>query len=80
MFNVKIAPLDFSSFQWCQNAKKEDNTITPSELITHCPSSFRHIHCHKADCRDGLFMADGCRSENLKSVNCQQSLALEPIK
>jgi hypothetical protein len=27
-----------------------------------------------------VVMADGCRSENLKSVNCQQSLSLEAIK
>ena len=44
--------LDFSGFQGCQNAKTVDNTITPSELIAHCPPSFRHIQRYKADCRD----------------------------
>jgi len=33
----KTLSLDFSGFQGCQNAKTVDITITPSELITHCP-------------------------------------------
>jgi len=34
-----------------------DNTITPSELIAHCPPLFRHIRRHKAASRDGRLMA-----------------------
>jgi len=54
----KTVSLDFSGFQGCQNAKTVDNTITPSELIAHCPPSFRHIHRHKAASRDRQLMAD----------------------
>jgi hypothetical protein len=50
--------LDFSGFQGCKNAKTVDNTITPSELIAHCPPSFRHIHRHKAANHDRQLMAD----------------------
>jgi hypothetical protein len=37
MPNVQNSALDFSGFQGRQNAKTVDITITPSELITHCP-------------------------------------------
>lgn len=51
---LKTVSFDFSGFQGHQNAKTVDNTITPFELIAHCPPSFRHIHRHKADGHDSL--------------------------
>jgi hypothetical protein len=54
----KTVSLDFSGFQGCQNVKTVDNTITPPELIEHCPPSFRHIHRHKAASRHRQLMAE----------------------
>ena len=56
----KTVPLDFIGFQGCQNAKIVDNKIVPSELIAHCPPSFRR---HKAASRDGRLMADTSYSQ-----------------
>jgi hypothetical protein len=66
---LKTAPLDFSGFQGCQNAKTVDNTIISSELIAHCPPSFRHIHRHKAASRDRQLMAQAVSKRSKKSSN-----------
>ena len=62
----KTVPIDFSGFQGCQNAKTVDNTITPSELIAHCPLSFRHIHRPKAASRYRQLMAETRQSNYIK--------------
>ena len=72
----KTVSLDFSGFQGCQNAKIVDNTITPSELIAHCPPSFRHIHRHKAASRDRQLMAVNCLSSSVIVTVCFRDYSL----
>ena len=63
----KTAPLDFSGFHGHKYAKTLDKTIPLSEIITHCPPSFFHIHRPKAANRGCLLMA--LNSQSILLVN-----------
>jgi len=63
MPDVKMTHLDFSAFQWCQNAKNSRQNDTAARKIAHCQTSFCHIHRHKAVSHDRQKLADSVRSK-----------------